>query len=71
MKGPRKARQWRNALILQASVAALFLPLVFGLAVMFLLVRHVDRPIRAVDATTTSSTPCQAFRSGKGGRIEC
>jgi len=56
MKDPRKARQWRNVLILQASVAALFLPLVIGLAVMFLLVGHDDRPIRTVDGTVTSST---------------
>jgi hypothetical protein len=56
MKEPRKARRWRNVLILQASVAALFLPFVIGLTVMFLLVRHDDRPIRSVDTTPTSST---------------
>ena len=56
MKDPRKARRWRNVLILQASVAALFLPLVIGLAVMFLLARPDDRPIRTVDGTVTSST---------------
>jgi hypothetical protein len=56
MKDPRKARRWRNVLILQASVAALFLPLVIGLAVMFLLARQDDRPIRTVDGTVTSST---------------
>jgi hypothetical protein len=57
MKDLRKACQWRNVLILQASVAALFLPLVVGLAVMFLLIGHDDRPIRTVDGTVTSATP--------------
>jgi hypothetical protein len=57
MKDSHNARRWRNVLILQASVAALFLPFVVGLAVMFLLVGHDDRPIRTIDKTMTSSTP--------------
>ncbi|MDN5929164.1 MAG: hypothetical protein L0I29_19030 [Hyphomicrobiales bacterium] len=56
MKNPRKARQWRNALILQAAVAALFLPFVVSLAMMFLLAGHEDRPMPTVDQTMTSAT---------------
>lgn len=56
MMNPRKARQWRNALVLQAAVAALFLPFVVSLAMMFFLAGHEDRPIRTVDRTMTSST---------------
>ncbi|MGN6471794.1 MAG: hypothetical protein ACTHLC_19660 [Rhizobiaceae bacterium] len=56
MKDTRKAHRWRNVLILQASIAALFLPFVIGLAVMFLLVRHDNRPVGAIDARVTSST---------------
>jgi hypothetical protein len=56
MKDPRKAHQWRNALILQAAVAALFLPFVISLAMMILFAGHDDRPIRPVDNTMTSST---------------
>jgi hypothetical protein len=56
MKDLRKARQWRNVLILQASVAALFLPFVIGLAVMFLLAGNDSRPIPTADLTMTGST---------------
>jgi hypothetical protein len=56
MKDPRKAHQWRNALILQAAVGALFLPFVISLAMMILLAGHDDHPIRPVDNTMTSST---------------
>jgi hypothetical protein len=56
MKNPRKARQWRNALILQAAVAALFLPFVVSLAMMFFLSGQDDRPVRPVDQTMTSAT---------------
>jgi hypothetical protein len=57
MKDTRKARKWRNILILQASVAGLFLPFVIGLAVMFLLAGNDSRPVRSVDVAPTSSTP--------------
>jgi hypothetical protein len=56
MKDTRKARKWRNVLVLQASVAALFLPFVIGLAVMFILAGHDDRPVRTADRTVTGST---------------
>lgn len=52
----RKARQWRNVLVLQAAVAALFLPFVVSLAMMFFLAGHDDRPVQIVDRTMTSST---------------
>jgi hypothetical protein len=56
MKNPRKARQWRNALILQAAVSALFLPFVVSLAMLLLLAGHEDHPMPTVDRTMTSST---------------
>jgi hypothetical protein len=56
MKDTRKARKWRNILILQASVAGLFLPFVIGLAVMFLLAGNNSRPVPPADVTMTGST---------------
>ena len=56
MMNRRKARQWRNVLVLQAAVAALFLPFVVSLAMMFFLAGHAERPVRSVDQTMTSST---------------
>jgi|ThiBiot_300_plan_2_1041538.scaffolds.fasta_scaffold01533_2 hypothetical protein len=56
MKSPRKTRQWRNVLILQTAIAALFLPFVASLALMFLLSGHDGHPVRTIDRTMTSST---------------
>lgn len=62
MKNPRKAGQWRNALILQAAVSALFFPFVVSLAMMLLLGGHEDRPMPTIDRTMTSSTSSAPVR---------
>ncbi|MBN9067976.1 MAG: hypothetical protein ACTHJQ_13290 [Rhizobiaceae bacterium] len=62
MKNPRKARQWRNALILQAAVSALFFPFVVSLAMMVFLAGHENRPMPTIDRTTTSSTSSTSAR---------
>lgn len=56
MKDTRKKNQWRDVLIVQASIGALFLPIVISLAIIATLSGHDDNSSTAVDMTITSST---------------
>jgi hypothetical protein len=56
MKDTRKKSQWRDILIVQASIGALFLPIVISLAIVASLAGHGDEARPAVDKFVTSAT---------------